>query len=212
MSYKSARFKNGEVRPNVLHNKNAPRYRQLINFLMFASLLAFDVIAETPSHLETPTISIEYEEVYGTDAPNILVDQKIFKKYILSSSGTYQIKKIGEDKSEVIDLSLDQREIDILKLTAKGLLKIPEDNPWSKDYLWDDIKTYTIAKVKIIESGGARKDHNKTTTNHDLEIVIKIRDSDLIVKSIEDIPIEVSDLRKLIKDKERTLRLGGSQG
>lgn len=135
---------------------------------------------------------IEYKELYKTKDKNVLIDQTYVEKITFDASGrvSYEVLIYPELKQKKVTTSqLTNGDAKTLQDILPLIHKIPRDNPWTSDYLWEDTKTYTIA---VINS----KLENRP---HSLEVVIKLRDKDLKTKKIEDLPTEIVMLKDLVE-------------
>jgi hypothetical protein len=143
---------------------------------------------------------IEYEESYESDDPNILIDQSIFKKFTLYSDRKLNIKKIKrkggmEEIIEEQNTTIPIGNKNLMEEIREGLLRIPEDNPWSSQYLWAEVKSYTVANIDIVG-------FCQTKESHKLKMVVKVRDLNSEVKGVVDLPQEVVSLIRLLKDNQ----------
>jgi hypothetical protein len=135
---------------------------------------------------------LEYKELYKTKDKNVLIDQTYVEKITFDASGrvSYEVLVYPELKQKEVTISqLTKEDARTLQDILPLIHKIPGDNPWTSDYLWEDTKTYTVAAINS-------KYKNKP---HSLEIVIKIRNESLKTKKIEDLPTEVIMLKDLIE-------------
>jgi len=154
-------------------------------------------LAETPSG--NPPILVEYEEIYGSDNPQILIDQQETTRMSLGPKNEVVLQKYKKSNGSLIKEIrgyMNRKEYETLRELAKGLLEIPQDNPWTKDYLWEGTKSFTEAKITVWVG-------NKP---HYLRAIMNYRDNNSSIRKVEDLPKDIVALKTLVDGKEKELK------
>jgi len=175
-------------------------YKKGVTILLTSQLVTTTLLAnptrETP--IIPPPITIEYKKLYGTKNANVLISQPTTTKITLNSSGKGLVEEVSSSEEKTIPTkttSLSPEESKKVEEIGKKLLALPNDNPWTPDYLWEGTKSYTAAEIVI-------RDGDKT---HQLLIVISFKDEETLTRKIEDIPEEVTQLMTManeVKNRE----------